>query len=484
MANNIIWQPHPGPQTRFLQSGVRDIFFGGAAGPGKSVSLIAAATRFFASPYYRARIFRRSRTQATELIIKARRIVPVAFPGTIWRASEWAFIHPSGGRLELGYLRHDNDLENEQGQEYQFVGFDEICQFPEHQAVYLFSRLRSDHGLPLQYKGTGNPGGIGHLWVKARYIDQAPPESIFWDHFTTPTGRKLRFSRLFIPARLEDNPTLGDDYEISLSTLDPKTYRALRLGDWDALIGQAFPEFDRRIHVMTWEQFFDRYGYPRIPDHWPRFMSFDWGLSHPFSVGWWTVDPFGRLIRYAEWYGAAVDRNGRRIPDKGIHMPTRDIARGILAREAARGDAGKIEMRFVDPAMKQHGSSTEGIKGPSLAEIFAEEGLYVTFADNDRIAGKQQMHDRLRIFDLEHPNGEIEETPGMFIMENCADWLRTIPVLDLDEKRPEDVDTKMEDHVFDESKYMLMSRPWRPPAPITFKRWQKEYLPDRRGWKG
>lgn len=477
---DIAFKPHAGPQTTFLRTGVRDCFFGGAAGPGKSVCLIAAGLRFFHLPYYRGKLFRRTRKQATELILKAHRMIARAFPAARYNGSEHAFINPTGGRLEIGYLRHDMDLENEEGQEYQFVGFDELCQFPEHQARFLNTRLRSDHALPLQYKGTGNPRGIGLLWVKEHYVDPAEPETVHWHKHKLPDGRIAKVSTMFVPGRLEDNPTLTTnadgspnlDYEVSLAASgNPKLYEALRYGRWDALMGDAFQEWDPAIHRLSWADFARMHGlilrvgiggreYCDIPAHWPVFMSYDWGTAKPFSFGWWTCDEHGRLFRIYEWYGCARDRNGKRIPDTGIHMPTRDQARGALEREERWGLKGRVEMRVADASLwDDRGVDTDG---PTLAEICAEEGLDLVKADKRRILGKQQLHDRLRVADFSTADGDWDETPGMMILETCKDWLATVPVLPSDPNDPEDVDTKAEDHQYDETRYMAMSRPWRP----------------------
>jgi hypothetical protein len=446
-----------GPQYRFLKSGVRDMFYGGAAGGGKSVALIAAGLRNFGHPNYRGKIFRRTRKVTQELIIKAQRMVTRAFPGARWNGSEHVFQHPNGGRLEIGYLRHDMDLENEEGQEYQFIGLDELCQFPEHQATFLHSRLRSDSGIQLQYKGTGNPRGIGLMWVKARYIDPSPPETVIWHPTKLGGGRVVQMSSTFIPALLDDNPTLtaDDDYEVSLSALPPKLYEALRWGKWDALMGDAFQEWDPAEHVMSWAQFAQRYGlvlrvrpggqeYCDIPQHWPIFNSYDWGTAKPFSVGWWTADEQGRLIRIYEWYGCAHDRNGKPIADKGIQMPTRDQAIGILEREERWGIAGRVSLRVADASLfDDRGVDTDG---PPLSEVMSEEGVYFTRADKRRIAGKQQFHDRLRMSEFETKDEDIEETAAMFIMDTCTNWLRCVPVLPACPRDPEDVDTTAEDH--------------------------------------
>lgn len=479
----VIFRPHPGAQEQFLSSGVRDIFYGGAAGGGKSVCLISAGLRFFHLSGYRGKLFRRTRKMATELFLKANRMVTKAFPRARWNGIEHAFINPGGGRLEIGYLRHDVDLENEEGQEYQFVGFDELCQFPEHQAKFLHSRLRSADGIPLQYKGTGNPRGIGMLWVKGHYVDPAPPETIHWYRFKAPDGRVFKSSVLFIPGRLEDNPSLGEDYELSLASIgNPKLYQALRMGDWNALIGDAFPDWDPEMHVINWSDFAALHGlilqlrpdgteYVEIPKNWPIFMSYDWGTARPFSVGWWTADTYGRLYRIYEWYGSARTPDGKTVPNQGLHMSTRDQARGILKREEEWGIAGRVSLRLADPSVRNSHARKEDIPGPSVQEIMAEERVYLTLANNDRVQGKTQIHERLRVSEFLDDVGAIEETPGMMVLSHCKDWLRTVPTAPVSPVNPEDVDKTAELHAYDETRYMLMGRPWK-----------ARYVAEERGW--
>lgn len=472
-----VFRPHPGPQTHFLHTSARDVFFGGAAGPGKSVCGLAGGLRYFHLPNYRGKAFRRTRKMAQELIIKCNRMVKAAFPGARYNGSEHAFIHPSGGRFEIGYLRHDMDLENEEGQEYQYVLFDELCQFPEHQAKFLHSRLRSDSNLPLFYRGTGNPRGIGLLWVKQHYVDPAPPMTTHWHKFKAPDGRLFQTSTMFVPGRLEDNPTLGEDYERSLAAIgNPKLYEALRFGKWDALLGDAFPEWDPDVHVISWADFAMMHDlilrvrtnargyqeeYVEIPEHWPVYMSYDWGTARPFSVGWWCCDDHGRIYRIYEWYGAQRTREGATVPNQGIHMSTSDQARGILEREERWGLDGRVEVRFADPSIANGHARKEDIAGPDIQEIMGDEGVHLTLANNDRLQGKAQIHERLRTGDFVNADGTIDETPGMMVLSHCKDWLRTVPLAPTSTVNPEDVDKTAELHAYDETRYVLMGRPYK-----------------------
>ena len=143
--------------------------------------------------------------------------------------------------------------------------------------------LRSGAGIPCGFRATGNPGGPGHQWVSARYIDPAPGGwKIVEDKFQNPfTNESLTRERVFIPSKLTDNRYLGGDYVASLQMVGSKNLvRAWLEGDWSVIEGAFFPEFSESRHVVS----------PfRVPDDWLRFRSMDWGSAAPFSVGWWAV---------------------------------------------------------------------------------------------------------------------------------------------------------------------------------------------------
>ena len=255
--------------------------------------------------------------------------------------------------------------------------------------------------------------------------------------------------RQYIPALLDDNPSLEEDdpnYEAKLKGLgSPALVRAMRYGDWDVIQGAFFPEFSREKHVIR----------PfKIPDHWIKFRSYDHGHAKPFSVGWHAVSdgtaayrgdeelffPAGALIRYREWYGATK-------PNEGLRIGAADIAQGILSRQAP---GEKIRYSVGDPSITKE----EG--GPSIRELLADNGVYFDRADNTRLAGWAQCRDRL----IGH-----DDKPMYYVFDTCHDFIRTVPALQHDEKKPEDVDTEGEDHTGDEWRYACMSRPYHRPVP-------------------
>ena len=276
---NVAWEPFP-KQAEFLSASETDVLFGGAAGPGKSEALVVDPLRLCGYKKHRALILRRSLKELRELMEKARDLYPKAFPEAKWKESEKLWRFPSGARIEFGYLEKDGDVYQYQGQEFSWIGFDELTQLPtEFPWNYLATRLRTTDPdlLPhLAMRATTNPGGPGHTWVKDRYIDAGEWNKAFVfseDRF----GRKL--TRRFIPAALQDNPILWEDgrYEATLQSMPEIDRRRLLEGDWDIIEGQAFPEFDRSLHVI------DPYKIPRV---WKHFRGVDYGFSAPSCCLW------------------------------------------------------------------------------------------------------------------------------------------------------------------------------------------------------
>lgn len=234
----IPWNPNPGPQTAFLLYEGREAFYGGAAGGGKSVALLMAALQWVDVPGYSALLLRRTYKQ----LVKPGALIPLshewlADTDATWNGDRKQWTFPSGAVLEFGFLDHPNDRYNYQGAAYDFVGFDELTQFrSEEDYLYLFSRLRrsKDSVVPSRMRATGNPGGVGHEWVKSRFVDHPEPPA-----------------RVYFPATLEDNPQLDrEDYEQGLELLPEVERRRLRHGDWEIVpdgplwSADHFPAYD------------------------------------------------------------------------------------------------------------------------------------------------------------------------------------------------------------------------------------------------
>lgn len=439
----MIWVPHAGAQEEFCARGEFEALYGGAAGPGKTDCLVALATRYVEYPDYKGILLRRTFPQLQEVIDRCWQRYPSL--GGVYRATEHRWYFPSGSTIALSHMQHENDMYNHQGKEYQFVGIDELTQFLIAMYLYMFSRLRSTNpNIPPRMRGTTNPGGIGHGWVKDRFVTITEPKKTYIDP-------KTGLSRVFIPGTIEDNPTLmanDPGYLQRLEALPEVEKQRLRYGIWDAFEGQVFTELSRLVHGC---EPFD------IPPEWERICVLDWGFAKPFSVGWYAMDYDGVLWRYREWYGC---KEGEQ--DVGLKMPAYEVARGILDRE--KGE--KVRYRVADPSIwhPRPQNRVGESRGPTIQEDMSAEGVFFLRADNDRIQGKMQVHKRLRIEeDIDTKTGEIiGEHPMFRVFNNHHHFWRTMQALQEDENNPEDVNTDQEDHIYDELRYMCMARPVAP----------------------
>lgn len=443
------WCPHAGAQTEFLSRAEFEVLFGGSAGPGKTDCLVAGLTRDVENPNYRALLVRRTFPQLQEIIDRCWRMY--SRMGATYRSTEKRWQFPSGAVIDLGHMQHEDDKYNYQGKEYHRAGIDELTQFTETQYTYLMSRLRTtDEKIIPQILSTTNPGGIGHYWVKERFVT-------ITDHGHAYLDPKTGLSRVFIPAKIEDNPTLflsDPAYLARLEALPEVERMRLRHGIWDAFVGQVLTELSQRIHGC--DDF-------EIPPEWERFCILDWGFAKPFSVGWYAVDYDGILYRYREWYGCKMEVEGNREgADVGLKLQAWEVARGILEREKHE----KIRLRVADPSIwhpRPEGRKQEAL-GVTIHEDMVNQGVYFNKADNDRTHGKMQVHKRLQLdSEIEESTGEIlSEMPMVRVFKSCKGFWRTMPALREDPKNPEDVDTDQEDHIYDEFRYMCMARPVRP----------------------
>ena len=439
-----MWLPHLGAQENFCASGEFEALYGGAAGPGKTDCLIALATRYIEFQDYKGILFRRTYPQLQEIIDRCWMRYPSL--GGVYRSTEHRWYFPTGSTIALSHMQHESDMYNHQGKEYQFIGFDELTQFLLGQYLYLFSRARSTNPrIPSRIRSTTNPGGVGHQWVKERFVVNTEPGKTFID---PGTG----LSRVFIPGRLEDNPTLfasDPGYLARLEALPEIEKLRLRHGVWDAFEGQVFTELSMRTHGI---QPFD------IPPEWEKWFVFDWGYSKPFSCGWYAMDYDGRIYRYREWYGC---KEGE--ADVGLKMNAQDVARGILSREKP---GEKIRMRIADPSIWNILPDTRRneVRGPDINSDMMNEGVFFLKADNDRVQGKLQVHKRLTLdADFDQKTGEVlNDGAQFFAFTDQKHFWRCMQEMREATKNPDDVDTDQEDHIYDEFRYSCMFKPVRP----------------------
>lgn len=450
----VIWSAQA-KQSAFIACPADDVGFGGARGGGKSDAVIGdwASHEDLYKENAIGAAFRRERTQLVELIERAKQIlIPI---GHRWHEQDKYFRGPNGGRLRFAYLESDSDADAFQGHSYSRLYCEEMGTFPSEAPIAkLQATLRSGHGVPCQMKSTCNPGGPGHQWVKARYRLDTHPQGmeVFRFEYTNPfTKKKIEKTRVFIPSKVVDNKYLGDDYVANLFQVGSENLvKAWLTGDWSVIEGAFFPEWSTDKHVIRPFE---------IPGGWTRFRSSDWGSARPFSVGWWAVVgddyplddrvlPRGALVRYREWYGASA-------PNVGLKLTAEQVADGIRERELhePRDIEGNpaISYGVLDPAAFR----VDG--GPSIAERMSSRKIFFRRADNARVPQRGAMGgwDQLRARLI----GDGER-PMIYFFSTCKDSIRTLPALQHDPVKAEDVDTEQEDHAPDEIRYACMSRPY------------------------
>lgn len=438
------------------------MLYGGAVFGGKSDFLLgdfAQDVPMEHGPQWRGILFRKTYPQLEELISRSKEIYPSWFSLDVskaWSASSKTWTFPNGATLKMRFMESDDDWTQYWGHAYTWIGWDELALWASSTPyLRMKARLRSAHAVPCKrIRSSANPGGAGHHWVRSYFgIDRYPLGS----QVLVPEDNS-GMRRMFIRSRLQDNAIgLVNDprYSDRLEGLgSPELVRALKEGDWSVIAGAFFPEFDALKHVI--EPF-------QIPSHWIRIRAMDWGSSAPFSVGWYAVSdgtvtipwmgndsgklliPRGALVKYREWYGAKPD-------DTGLKLTAEEVADGIRERQGT----DRPELSVLDPsAFARNG-------GPSIAERMSARRTIFIPADNTRtgtrgaLGGWDLLRQRLK-----GDNG----IPMLYFTTSCPATIRTLPALQHDPQRIEDVDTHGNDHCGDETRYACSARPWVREAP-------------------
>ena len=354
-------------QRAFVEAGADEVLFGGAAGGGKSYAQLADALLYaLRYPGSRQLILRRTYPDLERSLIAQH----LAFyPRAVYRYASSAHLgrFVNGSTVEFGYCDNEKDVYRYQGAEYDVIRFDELTHFSESMYLYLLSRLRGANRFPKSVKSSTNPGGVGHAWVKARFIDPAPAGR----EWAAASG-----TRLFLPSRVQDNPFLiqrDPGYLRRLENLPDAQRRALLNGEWDLFEGQFFAEFRQEVHVC--EPF-------AIPAHWPRYLTLDYGTDM-LAAYWAAMDETGRAWVYREVYEGRDNGKGEGGRGHTIGAAAR------LLRQAGQGES--LRATLAPPDLWNRRQET----GRSAADYFAEAGLPLTRTSNDRVNGWRAVREWL-----------------------------------------------------------------------------------------
>ena len=415
-------------QEKFIESDAFETLFGGAAGGGKSYGQLIDAL-LYALKYVKSKqiIFRSTFADLEKSLIRVSLdIYPLSIADYNSSKHTWKF--NNGSIIDFGYIQYEKDVYQYQSAEYDVIRFDELTHFTEFMYTYMISRCRGANTYPKRIKSSTNPGGVGHTWVKERFIDIGEPNAIH--NCKLETGEEV--TRIFIPSLVTDNKFMLEydpDYIKRLDALPEKERKALKYGDWDIYDGMFFPEFKRSIHVI--EPF-------QIPDNWNRYIAMDYGLDM-FAVLFVAIDTKGKAYVYNE-----------------IHKPNLIVSEAVQTLKSYMRQ-NKYKYIYAPPDLWNRNRDT----GKSTAELFYEGGIDLVKASNNRIAGWLNVKEWLRVKKVRHEQtGELYEDSDLKIFSNCLNLIKYLPQLQHDEKDPNDVATEPHEptHITDALRYFCVSR--------------------------
>lgn len=453
MNSPAIWAPQPGSQELFLSCPVFEVLYDGTRGPGKTDALLMDFAQHVGEGFgqhWQGVIFRRTYPELQDIWKKAKQWFSQIFPAARSNISDHSWTFPDGEKLSFRHFERPDAYWSYHGHQYPFVGWEELTSWPTGEGYEsMMSCCRSAHpGMPRKYRATSNPYGVGHNWVKKRFVDPAPMGSVIVDE---TTGE----NRLRIHGSLWENKILlaaDPGYIRRLQMVRDRAKRAAWIeGSWDIPGGGMFDDFfDAGRHVARPFQ---------IPEGWHVDRSFDWGSSAPFSVLWYAESngedvkdgdrvisvPRGTVFVISEWYGSTGE------PNEGLRMLSADIARGIIERETRMVEGGLI------PRAPERGPADSAIytvtDGDSIGDTMARAGVQWIPSQKgrgSRVAGWDIIKARLSAV-LETP----QERPGLYFFDTCREIISHLPNLPRDKSNPDDIDTDAEDHDADALRYRL-----------------------------
>ena len=431
-------------QQAFHNTKADEILGAGAAGPGKTQTLINDVHPQIYTEHMRceramdhpfplkwnnsvgwALHLRRELPMLDNTLDRVRRILPAIDSGAKWYGSDLMWVMSSGYKFQFGHCKDPDDWERYFSQEYTHVGFDELIQFLEEQYDNIRGRVRTTDPVlrsmlrtvamsnPLmkrlknQHFITKNP-----LWVRERFIDPAPMgKKMMKKRVVRRNGDVAFLTRIYLPARLEDNPDKEFvlDYELKLLGMKPHVQRALRDGDWYATEGSFYADvWNPRKHVCR----------PfKIPDHWPRFRSLDWGYAHPGCIHWCAMDEDDNLYVFREQtFQGKTDVQ---------------VAKMILEIELKMGLISEGKSVLTGPADTQLWEMRGEHLGVSKAAAMAKIGVNWFKADKSPYSRQRMSGEIVKRLKGDDSGLNIR---GIYVFETCTDLIRTIPTIQTDEK--------------------------------------------------
>ena len=474
---NVIWAPQAGSQTRFMACPLFEVLYHGTRGPGKTDALLMSFAQHVGRGYgsaWRGAIFRQTYPQLADVQAKSEKWFRLIFPNAKFNRSGMRWEWPSGEVLLLRHMARPEDYWNYHGHEYPFIGFEELCNWPTGECFKsMFACCRSsDPNVPRMVRGTTNPYGVGHNWVKDRYrLHGQWWKTIVITDAVDVNGHREP-DRCAIHGHIDENLILcaADPHykqTIVAAASNEAMAQAWLNGSWDFVAGGMFDDvWDHNRNVVP--DFV-------VPENWRIDRSFDWGSSRPFSVGWWAQSDGsdlllktgqwvstvrGDLFRVAEWYGWT----GR--PNEGKRMLAVDVAKGIVERELMWGwrtqrtcivKAGPADSSIF--VVENGVCIAMDMQQPVRIDGKVYKGVSWTSADKrpgSRKLGWEMMRKLIR--NAKPGENGPREQPGLFVLEGrCEQFLRTVLSLPRDERDLDDVDTDSEDHIGDEVRYRVRS---------------------------
>lgn len=460
----VVWAPQSGSQKAFLECPLFEVLYEGTRGPGKTDGLLMDFAREVGKGWggdWKGIIFRKTYPELSDIIDKSKKWFPKIWPDAVYNESKSFWSWPTGEKLLFRPFEKSSDYWKYHGHAYPFIGWEELTTHAtDENYKSMMSCCRSTRaGMPRKYRATTNPYGVGHNWVKARFRLPIGGHGIYGQVITDSRDKNgdVEPPRVAIRGSIYENRillTADPDYiqRLKASARNKNELKAWLEGSWDIVAGGMFDDVWNPVyHIIP------SIPLSSIPRGWRIDRSYDHGSSKPFSVGWWAEsngEPItiegkqygsikGDLIRIGEWYGFTGE------PDEGVRMLSTDIGEGIIDREEDWGIKGRVLPGPADTSIFDEYEPQRSVAGD-----MRKKGVVWEKADKgpgSRIQGWEQMR---KMFKAAIPVKGVGRTePGIFIMDRCAQFIRTVPVLPRDEKKPDDVDTAVEDHIGDEARY-------------------------------